>query len=263
MSITQLTPVEYSFGTRALVGVHYERFCAVVGLTPTEGGWGFLHCVDSIGRRVTAVTDDVPYLKLMIEAADLSGLQIPEGKFEALRMGWPDDWAGIKSPDQPGRNDPCPCGSGKKYKVCHGKAAQSPPYPRTTPTHVLGTGSDKVATVAKSTDMRTAYHEAGHVVAAVFLGRGVRRATIIGDEKTDGLVQNHRRGANWMERLEEADFASCWGGFIDGRTRRAVETEIMISLAGGLVEMQALGLEHHEAGMGLVRLQLRRLSRHG
>ena len=20
-----------------------------------------------------------------------------------------------------GRNDPCPCGSGKKYKVCHGK----------------------------------------------------------------------------------------------------------------------------------------------
>jgi preprotein translocase subunit SecA len=26
--------------------------------------------------------------------------------------------------DQPkvGRNDPCPCGSGKKYKQCHGKA---------------------------------------------------------------------------------------------------------------------------------------------
>jgi preprotein translocase subunit SecA len=22
-----------------------------------------------------------------------------------------------------GRNDPCPCGSGKKYKVCHGKLA--------------------------------------------------------------------------------------------------------------------------------------------
>ena len=24
---------------------------------------------------------------------------------------------------QPGRNDPCPCGSGKKYKKCHGAAA--------------------------------------------------------------------------------------------------------------------------------------------
>jgi len=22
-----------------------------------------------------------------------------------------------------GRNDPCPCGSGKKYKVCHGRLA--------------------------------------------------------------------------------------------------------------------------------------------
>ncbi|MBK8140469.1 MAG: SEC-C domain-containing protein [Chitinophagaceae bacterium] len=22
-----------------------------------------------------------------------------------------------------GRNDPCPCGSGKKYKQCHGKEA--------------------------------------------------------------------------------------------------------------------------------------------
>jgi preprotein translocase subunit SecA len=22
-----------------------------------------------------------------------------------------------------GRNDPCPCGSGKKYKACHGKDA--------------------------------------------------------------------------------------------------------------------------------------------
>ena len=24
---------------------------------------------------------------------------------------------------EPGRNDPCPCGSGKKYKNCHGKQA--------------------------------------------------------------------------------------------------------------------------------------------
>ena len=22
---------------------------------------------------------------------------------------------------QPGRNDPCPCGSGRKYKKCHGQ----------------------------------------------------------------------------------------------------------------------------------------------
>jgi len=35
---------------------------------------------------------------------------------------------GPRQPNQPvvagpkiGRNDPCPCGSGKKYKACHGK----------------------------------------------------------------------------------------------------------------------------------------------
>ena len=27
----------------------------------------------------------------------------------------------IKAPASPGRNDPCPCGSGKKYKRCCGK----------------------------------------------------------------------------------------------------------------------------------------------
>jgi preprotein translocase subunit SecA len=27
----------------------------------------------------------------------------------------------IKVIEKVGRNDPCPCGSGKKYKNCHGK----------------------------------------------------------------------------------------------------------------------------------------------
>ena len=26
----------------------------------------------------------------------------------------------------PGRNDPCPCGSGRKYKKCHGAAGATP-----------------------------------------------------------------------------------------------------------------------------------------
>jgi preprotein translocase subunit SecA len=25
--------------------------------------------------------------------------------------------------EKTGRNDPCPCGSGKKYKLCHGRAS--------------------------------------------------------------------------------------------------------------------------------------------
>ncbi|MBI4329373.1 MAG: SEC-C domain-containing protein, partial [Chloroflexi bacterium] len=31
--------------------------------------------------------------------------------------------APVRSHQKVGRNDPCPCGSGLKYKRCHGKAA--------------------------------------------------------------------------------------------------------------------------------------------
>ena len=31
--------------------------------------------------------------------------------------------ASVRNTDKIGRNDPCPCGSGKKYKKCHGAAA--------------------------------------------------------------------------------------------------------------------------------------------
>jgi preprotein translocase subunit SecA len=29
----------------------------------------------------------------------------------------------VNRDDKVGRNDPCPCGSGKKYKKCHGATA--------------------------------------------------------------------------------------------------------------------------------------------
>jgi len=29
--------------------------------------------------------------------------------------------AAVTSSKEPGRNSPCPCGSGKKYKLCHGR----------------------------------------------------------------------------------------------------------------------------------------------
>jgi preprotein translocase subunit SecA len=33
------------------------------------------------------------------------------------------DGAAVATLPKVGRNDPCPCGSGKKYKACHGKLA--------------------------------------------------------------------------------------------------------------------------------------------
>ena len=36
----------------------------------------------------------------------------------------------IRKPKKIGRNDPCPCGSGRKYKQCHGKPAAEPLDPK-------------------------------------------------------------------------------------------------------------------------------------
>ena len=106
----------------------------------------------------------------------------------------------------------------------------------------------------ESAEEFAAYHEAGHVVAARALHRGVRKADIIETERYRGTVKYSRHGPNWLGRVEEVGRASSWGGHIDGRVRRSVEAEIMIVLAGGLTVMSIFGLKRHEVGMGVVRL---------
>jgi preprotein translocase subunit SecA len=43
------------------------------------------------------------------------------GQTEQAPAGAPPGAAVKREADKVGRNDPCPCGSGKKYKRCHGK----------------------------------------------------------------------------------------------------------------------------------------------
>ena len=60
--------------------------------------------------------------ELLFQHSDIAGMEegqaaenpALDGKAEAVR---PFVREGVKV----GRNDPCPCGSGKKYKQCHGK----------------------------------------------------------------------------------------------------------------------------------------------
>lgn len=43
--------------------------------------------------------------------------QIAQGEYPQVLRREP-----VRNPDKVGRNDPCPCGSGKKFKKCHGSA---------------------------------------------------------------------------------------------------------------------------------------------
>ena len=64
-------------------------------------------------RRETAERE-----RLAFQHAAVSGLAADVAQAEAVPAP-PQTF----TRDQPkvGRNDPCPCGSGKKYKSCHGK----------------------------------------------------------------------------------------------------------------------------------------------
>lgn len=99
----------------------------------------------------------------------------------------------------------------------------------------------------------TAYHEAGHVVAGYSLGRGFTRVSI--GPQGDSLGHTAFRPLrNWADRLEDAGLASSYGGFVDANLRRAIEVEIMISLAGPFTEMEAGGFQVHEVGAGVDKL---------
>jgi hypothetical protein len=107
--------------------------------------------------------------------------------------------------------------------------------------------------VSAADDLRgTAFHEAGHVVAAYYLHVPIKHVTIVPTADASGHVASGRFPRNIAARIEEADYASGYGGSIDPATRRWVERQVMFSLAGGLVMERATGLADYEVGSGLV-----------
>ena len=71
----------------------------------------FSDLVDSVKR------DAVKYLYHV----ELAQPKLQPQRLQAVRAGSTASKKPAKS-DKVGRNDPCPCGSGKKYKRCHGAA---------------------------------------------------------------------------------------------------------------------------------------------
>jgi len=66
--------------------------------------------------RLTGTGEELigPATRAMAEAAEMSA------RSEARRAG---SRPSVRREEKTGRNDPCPCGSGKKYKKCHGKTS--------------------------------------------------------------------------------------------------------------------------------------------
>jgi hypothetical protein len=80
-----------------------------------------------IGGEEVLETLDLPdNLAQRLEALDTRPWIVPPIPRPPAQPEWPESWDyGVQQPykretPKVGRNDPCPCGSGKKYKKCHG-----------------------------------------------------------------------------------------------------------------------------------------------
>jgi preprotein translocase subunit SecA len=72
-----------------------------------------------VREHVTGVLSHIEIRVQQPEDAEVRRVQ-PADKRSAVDRGDPSTWAGAS------RNAPCPCGSGRKYKYCHGKIGPSP-----------------------------------------------------------------------------------------------------------------------------------------
>jgi hypothetical protein len=91
---------------------------AVAGETTRGRARGLLRKIDSITHLSPGETRLVMFaIDERLRLAGLEAVFENEGE-EAEEHAAPTP---PKAASAPGRNDPCPCGSGKKYKKCHGK----------------------------------------------------------------------------------------------------------------------------------------------
>jgi preprotein translocase subunit SecA len=96
--------LSYSGPADTVGGGVAERAAQAARQQPAQGG----RPVDELGMSARAASRAIP------AGRDPAALSTNRGEEERKK-------APAVATDEPGRNDPCPCGSGKKYKKCHGR----------------------------------------------------------------------------------------------------------------------------------------------
>lgn len=90
---------------------------STIMLYGTEEGWEALEKKNLSIEAHQALADGLPETVLKIHALwlDQRTQQLAAGHLPETLRHEP-----VRNPDKVGRNEPCPCGSGKKFKQCHG-----------------------------------------------------------------------------------------------------------------------------------------------
>lgn len=101
------------------VTVGRPNWMSTIMLYGTEEGWEVLKKKNLSLAEHKALADGLPATVRKIHAVWLEQRrkQIEEGTLPDVVPREP-----VRNPSKVGRNEPCPCGSGKKFKQCHGSA---------------------------------------------------------------------------------------------------------------------------------------------
>jgi preprotein translocase subunit SecA len=86
-----------------------------------EGFDLFAAMMDGIKEEIAALLFNVEVTVESNEKVNAKGLESKPAEANALQYTAADE-SGVRTTGDVGRNSPCPCGSGKKYKRCHGGA---------------------------------------------------------------------------------------------------------------------------------------------
>jgi uncharacterized protein len=97
------------------------EWVSTILLYGTEEGWEALKKKNLSMEAHKALADGLAGTVRKIHALWLEerGKQIAQGNLPGVVRCEP-----VRNPNKVGRNDPCPCGSGKKFKQCHGSAGR-------------------------------------------------------------------------------------------------------------------------------------------
>ncbi len=100
-----------------LVTVGKPAWMSTIILYGTEEGWDILKQKNLSLDEHKALADGLgdTVRKIYDLFKDQRQAQMAQGNLPQVMRREP-----MRNPDKVGRNDPCPCGSGKKYKQCHG-----------------------------------------------------------------------------------------------------------------------------------------------
>ena len=105
---------QHNHGMRAEAARAFKEAIATAPFAWRASAGGFEAASRSGGGAVLRFLATTEGAEDVEHALDATGL-------DTLRAALADSLGGIVAADEPGRNDPCPCGSGSKYKRCCGR----------------------------------------------------------------------------------------------------------------------------------------------